>query len=134
VAAPAFGPVALVGVRVIVAVVLLLPLVKQWSEFRKSVRPLFVPDPKEWVCALLLRLVCTGAAYMLYFRLLKNIGVARATTVTFLIPVFGIAWGALLLHEPVTWALIASCLLVVLGTALAVGLLRLPPRTADAVC
>lgn len=90
--------------------------------------PAEMPGAKEWSCAILLGLVCTGAAYMLYFRLLKNIGVARATTVTFLIPVFGIAWGALLLQEPVTWGLAAACLLVILGTALAVGLLRIPER------
>jgi drug/metabolite transporter (DMT)-like permease len=83
------------------------------------------PTPKAWVCAVLLGVVCTATAYVIYFRLLRNVGVARATTVTFLIPVFGIAWGALLLHERVTWALALSCALVILGTALAVGILKL---------
>jgi drug/metabolite transporter (DMT)-like permease len=88
--------------------------------------PSQMPGTQEWICAVVLGLVCTAAAYMLYFRLLANIGVARTTTVTFLVPVFGIAWGALFLHEPVTLPLAASCLLVLLGTALAIGLLRLP--------
>jgi drug/metabolite transporter (DMT)-like permease len=68
-----------------------------------------------------LGLACTALAYVIYFRLLQRVGVARATTVTFLIPVFGILWGALLLGEPVTLGLLAGCGMVLAGTALATG-------------
>lgn len=96
------------------AAIALLPLaIWQW--------PTASPSPLAWLSAIVLGLVCTALAYILYFRLLRNVGVARATTVTFLIPVFGIAWGALLLGEPVTWGLIGGCALVLAGTALAVG-------------
>ena len=55
---------------------------------------------------------------------MPRIGAARAVTVTFLIPVFGVAWGALLLGEPLTLSLLAGSAVVLAGTALAMGLVR----------
>jgi drug/metabolite transporter (DMT)-like permease len=57
-------------------------------------------------------------AYALYFRILREAGVERATTVTFLVPLFAQLWGALFLHEPVTWASAAGCALVLFAVAL----------------
>lgn len=68
--------------------------------------------------ALGLALLCSAVAYLLYYRLIRDLGPTRAMTVTFLIPVFGILWGALLLGEPVTLAVIGGTALVVAGTAL----------------
>ncbi len=51
---------------------------------------------------LALALASTALAYLLYFRLIATIGPARALTVTFLIPVFGLLWGVLFLDEAVT--------------------------------
>ena len=50
-----------------------------------------------------LALLCSAVAYLIYYRLIPDVGPTRAMTVTFLIPVFGIAWGALLLGEQITW-------------------------------
>lgn len=94
--------------------------------------PAELPGAAEWMAAVALGLVCTAAAYLIYFRLVRNVGPARAVTVTFLIPVFGIFWGAIFLGEPVTARLVGSCALVLLGTALATGVLRLPTRRRDA--
>jgi drug/metabolite transporter (DMT)-like permease len=80
------------------------------------------PGALAWACAVGLGLFCTALAYVLYFRLLPRIGAARSVTVTFLIPVFGILWGAALLGEPLTRALLVSCAVVLTGTALAMGL------------
>jgi drug/metabolite transporter (DMT)-like permease len=52
-----------------------------------------------------LAIVCTAAAYLLFFRLLASAGPTKTTTVTYLVPVFGTAWGAIFLHEPVTWGM-----------------------------
>jgi drug/metabolite transporter (DMT)-like permease len=72
--------------------------------------------------------LCTGIAYILYFRLIENAGPAKALTVTFLIPVFAIAYGVVLLQEHITaWMLLCGTV-ILLGTGLASGLLRLPPR------
>ena len=73
-----------------------------------------------WVSLLGLGLVCTALAYVLYFRLLSAIGPVRSMTTTFLIPPFGVLWGALLLDEPLSMAhlyggvLIAGALWLVL--------------------
>ncbi len=60
---------------------------------------------------------------MLYFRLIANTGPSRAITVTFLVPVFGTAFGAAWLGERVGLAMIAGGAIVLAGTALATGIL-----------
>lgn len=73
-----------------------------------------------WLSLLGLGLVCTAFAYVLYFRLLTAIGPVKSMTTTFLIPPFGVLWGALLLDEPLSMAhlyggiLIAGALWLVL--------------------
>ncbi len=69
-----------------------------------------------------LGVVCTGGAFLLYFRLVRDIGGTSTLTVTFLIPVFGILWNHLFLGEAVPPSMIAGSLTVILGTALATGL------------
>lgn len=64
---------------------------------------------------------CTGIAYLLYFRLVADLGAAPALTVTFLIPVFGILWGHLFLGEAIGWHTLAGAAVVLLGTALVTG-------------
>lgn len=73
-----------------------------------------------WLSLLSLGLLCTAFAYILYFRLLTSIGPVKSMTVTFMIPPFGVLWGALLLDEPLSMAhlyggmLIAGALWLVL--------------------
>ena len=64
---------------------------------------------------------CTGLAYILYFRLVDDIGAASALSVTFLVPVFGILWGHLFLGEPVGWNTLIGTLLVLAGTSWVTG-------------
>ena len=68
-----------------------------------------------------LGLLCTGVAYLLYFRLVAAFGAAPALTVGFLIPLFGVLWGCLFLGETVGWHTLAGATVVVLGTALVTG-------------
>ena len=68
-----------------------------------------------------LGVLCSGVAYLLYFRLIADLGPASALTVTFLIPVFGVLWGALFLHESVGVHTLAGAAIVVVGTALVTG-------------
>ena len=69
-----------------------------------------------------LGVLCSGMAYLLYFRLVHAMGATSALSVTFLIPVFGIAWGALFLGEPLGWRTVCGALLVLGGTMLVTGL------------
>lgn len=65
-----------------------------------------------WLSLLGLGLVCTAFAYILYFRLLTSIGPVKSMTVTFMIPPFGVLWGALLLDEPLSMAHLYGGLLI----------------------
>lgn len=80
--------------------------------------PAEVPIVPTGLAVLALGIVCSGVAYLIYFRLVADFGGVSALTVTFLIPVFGILWGAWLLGEPVTWTTVCGGLLVLLGTAM----------------
>jgi drug/metabolite transporter (DMT)-like permease len=73
-------------------------------------------------------LLCSAAAYLIYFRLIADVGPTRTFTVTFLIPVFGTLWGALFLDEPVGISTLAGGAVIVIATALVleVGKRRLP--------
>jgi drug/metabolite transporter (DMT)-like permease len=85
-----------------------------------------------WGCALVLGVVCSGFAYILYFRLIERAGPARALAVTFAVPVFAVTYGVVLLSEAVTlWMLLCAGVIVV-GTALSTGLMQLQ-RTANAI-
>jgi drug/metabolite transporter (DMT)-like permease len=93
---------------------LLVPLaVWQW--------PSAAPGALAWGSAIVLGLACTALAYILYFRLLARVGPTTAMTVTYLIPVFGVTWGALLLGERLSSTSIAGGLLVLAGVALTAG-------------
>ena len=91
--------------------------------------PAQMPGPRAWGAIVALALLCTAIAYILYFRLIESAGPARALAVTFLVPVFALAYGAVALGEAITLWMVGCGLVIVLGTALATGLLRLPgPR------
>lgn len=86
--------------------------------------------PEVWLSLAALGLLCTAFAYVLYFRLLADIGPIKASTTTFLIPPFGVLWGALLLGEPLSWAYLPGCLLI--GVALWLVVRPSAPSTAPA--
>ena len=89
-----------------------------------------------WAAVLSLGVACTGIAYFIYFHLLSVAGPARAMTVTFIIPVFGILWGMLFLNETVSLVMLEGCAIVLVGTALATGVVKripgLGPRPGQA--
>lgn len=84
--------------------------------------PAQAPSATAWASLAALALLCTGVAYIFYFRLMARVGPTNAVTVTFLIPVFAILWGALFLSEALTLGMLGGGLLVLAGTALALGL------------
>jgi drug/metabolite transporter (DMT)-like permease len=73
-----------------------------------------------WLSLAGLGLLCTALAYVLYFRLLSDIGPIKASTTTFLIPPFGVLWGALLLDEPLSWAYLYGGVLIAIALWLVV--------------
>lgn len=79
-----------------------------------------------WVSLLIMGVASTGFAYILYFRLIANVGPAKTITVTYLIPAFGAFWGAIVLSEEVTSVMIIGAIIILAGTALATGVIRKP--------
>ncbi len=90
--------------------------------------PAQMPGLQAWLAVIAVGVVCTGIAYILYFRLIEQTGPARALAVTFLVPVFAVIYGVLFLGEKVTGWMILCGLVIVCGTALSTGLLKLPGR------
>jgi drug/metabolite transporter (DMT)-like permease len=80
-----------------------------------------VPGPGVIAAVLALGIACTGVAYLLYFRLVNEVGPTSALTVTFLIPLFGVLWGVLFLGETVGWNTFVGAAVVMVGTALVTG-------------
>ena len=110
------------GCQVAGAAVLVLPALGLW--------PTQVPSARAWWSLAGLAFVCTGLALLMYFRLIARLGPSRAMAVTYVIPVFGVLWGALLLGEAITASMVAGCAVVLLGTALVTGVLAWPARGA----
>jgi len=86
--------------------------------------PARTPSTSAWLAMLVLGVACTGIAYILYFRLIASAGPQRTLTVTFLIPVFAVFYGAIFLREIITSWMLLCAVVIVCGTALATGLIR----------
>ncbi|MBA2874747.1 DMT family transporter [Thermaerobacillus caldiproteolyticus] len=59
-----------------------------------------------------LAIFCTAIAYLFYFYLLANVGPTKTLSVTFLVPVFGVIWGMIFLHEKITIGMIAGLAII----------------------
>ncbi|MEZ5608038.1 MAG: DMT family transporter [Burkholderiaceae bacterium] len=108
------------GSQIGAALGLALPALWTW--------PATLPGPAAWGAVVALGVLCTGVAYVLYFRLIEDMGPARALTVTFTVPIFAILYGATLLGEAVTPWMLGCGAIVLCGTMLATGLVKLPNR------
>lgn len=99
------------GSQLLSSVWLLGPALAQW--------PAAAPSWTALACVVVLGVVCTGIAYLIYFGLIHRIGATRATMVTYLAPAFGVAWGALLLDERITPAMLGGGAVILAGVAVA---------------
>lgn len=93
--------------------------------------PATLPGPRAWGAVIAIAVLCTGIAYILYFRLIEHAGPSRALAVTFLAPVFAVFYGAMFLGESVTPWMLGCGLVIVCGTMLSTGLIA-PGRRAAA--
>lgn len=110
-------PLVIAAGSQVAATLLLLPLATvYWPEQSVSA--------EGWLSAIALGVVCTGVAYILYFRLISRLGPTRAISVTYLIPAFGVFWGMVFLGETVSMGMLAAGVIILVGIALATGGLR----------
>ena len=114
-------PLAIATGSMAAAAIILLPVaVYLWPDA--------VPSLRSWIAVVIMGIASTGVAYILYFRLIRNVGPAKAITVTYLIPAFAMLWGYIFIDENVTPIMVAGCLIIFLGTALATGMLSFDRR------
>lgn len=95
---------------------LAIPTILSW--------PAQMPGPRAWAAVVAIAILCTGIAYILYFRLIATAGPSRAVAVTFLAPVFAVFYGVVFLHEHVTLWMLGCGVIIVCGTMLSTGLIR----------
>ena len=94
-------------------------------------RPTQMPSISAWLALLAVGVISSGIAYILFFRLIANAGPARALSVTYAVPVFAVLYGLIFLGEQVTpWMLLCGAVIVA-GTALSTGLLKLKRRRSS---
>jgi drug/metabolite transporter (DMT)-like permease len=88
--------------------------------------------PRQWppastiIAVLVLAVVCTAVAFLLFFKLIDEVGPARATVITYLNPAVAVALGVVFLDEPFTIGIVVGFALVLLGSALATRRSRPP--------
>ena len=104
------------GSQFAAALMLALPAAWLW--------PAQMPGGVAWGSALGLATLCTALAYTLFFRLMSRVGPTNTVSVTFLIPLFAILWGAMFLGEVITTRMVIGGGIVLVGIALALGLGR----------
>jgi drug/metabolite transporter (DMT)-like permease len=110
------SPVAIsVGTLAVSAVVL--------APFAAATWPASPPSTRAWMELLFLGVVSSGLGFLLYYRLVRNIGAVRATSVTFLNPPVALISGALYLGEPITLQMLAGAAVILAGTGLSLGLI-----------
>ncbi len=105
------------GSQIGAALGLALPTLWLWPEQTASAT--------AWGAVAAVALLCTSIAYILFFRIIAKAGPSKALTVTFLVPVFALAYGVWFLGETITTWMVLCGLVIVCGTALSTGLLKL---------
>lgn len=90
---------------------------------------LTAPDATAMICLLVLGLACSALAYVLFLPLIVTLGATRTSIVGLLVPIFAVAWSAVLLHEAIRLEKVFSCAVILLGAMLVTGLqVQLPRR------
>ncbi len=87
--------------------------------------PHVMPTGNVVLSLLGLAVLCSSIAYLLYYRLIRDLGPTKAISVTFLIPVFGALWGSIFFGETINGGAFFGGVIVLIGVALVLGLLPL---------
>jgi drug/metabolite transporter (DMT)-like permease len=117
------SPDAIAAVTVAVGAVVMLPV-------GLTQLPGHAPGWKTIGSIVALGVLGTAFAYLVHYRIVSRYGSTRASLVTYLLPVFALFYGAVLLNEPLRWQALGGLALILAGVALGSGLLRLRARRA----
>jgi len=110
------SPLALAAGSQISASIILLPLSLFFI-------PKSIPSNSAIFSVICLGVLCTGVAYVIFFRLIAAVGPTKAISVTYLIPVFGVIWGMVFLDEHIDHWTLTGGALILTGVALTSGLI-----------
>lgn len=88
------------------------------APFAMATWPAHSIGQSAWLSAAALGLLCTGVAFAVFYRLIERIGANRASTVTYLVPPFGVAWAWMFLGERATPTMIIACAMILGSVAL----------------
>ncbi len=82
--------------------------------------PVHVPDRSIiWIALLWLGILGSGAAFVMLYYLIHEIGPTRTTMVTYLFPLGGVTLGVIFLHETLTWEIVAGAVLILASLVVA---------------
>lgn len=101
-------PINIAFFQQLTAAIILFPLAA-W-QFKPVLPPLNII-----LVVLVLGILCTGIAYILYFSLIRSVGAAKTLTVMYLIPVFGVLWGCVFLGERLFWSELLGLAIILLS-------------------
>ncbi len=105
------------------AALVLLPLaVWKWPEA--------MPSTGSWGAAVAMGVFSSALGYLLFFRLINRVGGVTAASVTLVVPVFAVGWAAVFLSEAITMHVALGGVVVLFGTSLSMGLIKLRRFTA----
>ena len=82
-------------------------------------RPLVPVSAQAWWSVIILGVLCTAAAFLVFFALIAEAGPSRTTVITFIAPAVALALGVVVLSEPLTWGILVGFPLVIIGSFLA---------------
>jgi drug/metabolite transporter (DMT)-like permease len=108
---PSLGVVTIMCVT---ATIVLLPLAL-------TRLPSTLPDLEVLASLLVLGLICTALAYLLFFALVAEVGASRGTVITYVNPAVSVLLGVTVLAEPLNAAIIVGFLLIIIGSWLSTG-------------
>ncbi len=94
--------------------------------------PSTLPSTQVVFAVLVLAVVCTAIAFVIFFPLIAEVGAARATVITYVNPAVALVLGVAFLHEPLTVGIVIGFVLIVLGSVLATRRTE-PPRSSPAL-
>ena len=77
--------------------------------------PVAMPDTNSILALFWLAVISTGVGYLAYVRLIDRIGAVKTVTLTYLLPVFSIIWGAIFLKEQITFFILGGFIFVMMG-------------------
>jgi len=106
---PQINPIAINGLAMLTTSIFYLP-------FALFALPDHVPSGKVFASQITLGLLPTALAFILFFELLREIGPARASLVTYLNTAFAVVLGVVILGEPITLGLVVGLPLVLIGS------------------